>query len=68
MEMPKSTSELLRTFIRKIEVHEKPEKNSQTCGNPVVIYYKFQMRKLEALSVMFGAYEEEAVETIPASK
>ena len=66
VEMPKLTSELLRTFIRKIEVFEKPEKYSRTCGNPVVIYYKFQMRKLETLSVMFGAYEEDAENSIPA--
>ena len=39
---------------------------SHTCGNPVVIYYKFQMRKLETLTVMFGTYDEDAEEDIPA--
>lgn len=43
MEMPKLTPELLRVFIRKIEVYEKPEKYSRTCGNPIVIHYAFQL-------------------------
>ena len=42
MEMPKLTPELLRVFIRRIEVYEKPEKYSRTCGNPIVIHYAFQ--------------------------
>ncbi len=43
LEMPKLTPELLRVFIRRIEVCEKPEKYSRTCGNPIVIYYAFQL-------------------------
>ncbi len=43
VEMPKLTAELLRVFIRKIEVYEKPEKYSRTCGNPIVIHYAFQL-------------------------
>lgn len=43
IEMPKLTPELLRVFIRRIEVHEKPEKHSRTCGNPIVIHYAFQL-------------------------
>ena len=43
MEMPKLTPELLRVFIRRIEVYEKPEKYSRTCGNPIVIHYAFQL-------------------------
>lgn len=43
MEMPKLTPELLRVFIRRIEVHEKLEKYSRTCGNPIVIHYAFQL-------------------------
>lgn len=66
VEMPELTPELLRAFIRKIEVYEKEVKYSHTCGNPVVIYYKFQMKKLETLTVMFGTYDEDAEEDIPA--
>ena len=43
IEMPILTPELLRTFVRKIEVHEKPKKYSRTVGNTVVIHYTFQM-------------------------
>ena len=42
VEMPKLTAELLHAFIRRIEVFEKEEKYSRTCGNTVVIYYTFQ--------------------------
>ena len=66
VEMPKLTPELLRAFIRKIEVYEKEVKYSHSCGNPVIIYYKFQMKKLETLTVMFGTYDEDAEEDIPA--
>lgn len=43
MEMPTLTSELLHTFIRRIEVFEKSKKYSRTVGNTIVIYYTFQM-------------------------
>ena len=43
IEMPKLTPELLRVFIRRIEVYEKPEKYSRTCGNPIIIHYAFQL-------------------------
>lgn len=43
MEMPKLTPELLKTFIRRIEVYEKPEKYSRTCGNTIVIHYTFEV-------------------------
>lgn len=43
MEMPELTPELLRVFIRRIEVYEKFEKYSRTCGNPIVIHYAFQL-------------------------
>lgn len=43
IEMPKLTPELLRVFIRRIEVYEKLEKYSRTCGNPIVIHYSFQL-------------------------
>ena len=43
IEMSKLTPELLRTFIRRIEVFEKEEKYSRTCGNTIKIYYTFQI-------------------------
>ncbi len=43
IEMPKLTPELLRVFIRRIEVYEKPEKYSRTAGNPIIIHYSFQL-------------------------
>lgn len=43
LEMPKLTPELLRVFIRRIEVYEKFEKYSRTCGNPIIIHYAFQL-------------------------
>lgn len=43
IEMPKLTTELLRVFIRRIEVYEKPEKYSRTCGNPIAIHYASQL-------------------------
>ena len=41
--MPNLTPELLRSFIRKIEVYEKLENYSRTYGNPIVIHYAFQL-------------------------
>lgn len=43
IEMPKLTPELLQVFIRRIEVYEKPEKYSRTCGNLIIIHYAFQL-------------------------
>lgn len=43
LEMPKLTPELLRVFIRRIEVYEKQEKYSRNCGNSIVIHYAFQL-------------------------
>ncbi len=43
IEMPKLTPELLRVFIRRIEVFEKLEKYSRTAGNLIVIHYAFQL-------------------------
>ncbi|MBQ8119929.1 MAG: recombinase family protein, partial [Ruminococcus sp.] len=33
VEIPKVTPELLRTFIKRIEIHEKEQKFSRSCGN-----------------------------------
>lgn len=43
IEMTKLTPELLRVFVRRIEVYEKAEKYSRTCGNPIIIHYTFQL-------------------------
>lgn len=43
IEMTKLTPELLRVFVRRIEVYEKAEKYSRTCGNPIIIHYAFQL-------------------------
>lgn len=43
IEMPQLTPELLRTFIRRIEVYEKSEKYSRTCGNTIAIHYTFEI-------------------------
>lgn len=45
IDMPKLTPELFRTFIRRIEVYEKTEKYSRTCGNHIIIYFTFQADK-----------------------
>ncbi len=41
IELKEVTPELLRAFISRIEVYEKPEKYSRTCGNMVLIHYTF---------------------------
>lgn len=43
IEMPKLTPELLRTFIKRIEVHEKEQKFSRSCGNRLDIYFTFSI-------------------------
>ncbi len=43
VEMTALTPELLRVFIRRIEVMEKEEKYSRTCGNEIFIYYTFEV-------------------------
>ena len=42
IDMKEITPELLRAFISRIEVYEKPEKYSRTCGNTILIRYTFQ--------------------------
>ena len=42
VEIKKLTPELLRVFIRKIQVFEKTEKYSRTAGNPIIIHFTFQ--------------------------
>ena len=49
VEMPKLTPELLRVFIRRIEVYEKFEKYSRTAGNPIRIHYAFRLPEQEGI-------------------
>lgn len=49
IEMPKLTPELLRVFIRRIEVYEKFEKYSRTAGNPIRIHYAFRLPEQEGV-------------------
>jgi hypothetical protein len=44
-DIPKLTPEILRAFIKRIEVNEKEVKHSRTCGNHVVIYFTFMSDK-----------------------
>ena len=42
VEMPTLTPELLRVFIKRIDVMEKEVKYSRTCGNTIIIHYTFE--------------------------
>ena len=42
VEMEKLAPEVIRVFIRKIQVFEKTEKYSRTAGNPIIIHFIFQ--------------------------
>ncbi|MBE6863878.1 MAG: DUF4368 domain-containing protein [Ruminococcus flavefaciens] len=44
-EIHRLTTEILKTFICRIEVYEKAVKHSRTCGNRVVIYFTFSADK-----------------------
>lgn len=64
IEMPTLTPELIRVFIKRIEVFEKAEKYSRTCGNRVIIYFTFQAdkgTKIDGAMVEFGTKENLAV-------
>ena len=54
VEMPKLTTQLLHTLIQRVEVYEKPTKYSRTQGNPVMIYYKYQLTPQEKAKIMVG--------------
>ena len=54
VEMPKLTAELLHAFIYRVDVYEKPTKYSRTEGNPVMIYYKYQLTPQENAKIMVG--------------
>lgn len=64
IEMPTLTPELIRVFIKRIEVFEKAEKYSRTCGNRVIIYFTFQAdkgTKIDVAMVEFSTKENLAV-------
>ena len=42
VEMSELTPELLRTFIKRIEIYEKEVKYSRTCGNRIIIKFSFE--------------------------
>ncbi|MBQ8249795.1 MAG: recombinase zinc beta ribbon domain-containing protein, partial [Clostridia bacterium] len=42
VEMPILTPELLRVFIKRIDIMEKEVKYSRTCGNTIIIHYTFE--------------------------
>ena len=60
IEMPKLTPELLRTFIKRIEVHEKEHKFSRSCGNRIDIYFTFAP---ESGMIIDGTASNEQTET-----
>ena len=60
IEMPKLTPELLRTFIKRIEIHEKEHKFSRSCGNRIDIYFTFS---LESGMIIDGTASNEQTET-----
>jgi len=64
IEMPKLTPELLRTFIRSIEVYEKEVKYSRTCGNTIVIHYTFQMPKRKTVDSTMAAIAQMAAGSV----
>lgn len=64
IEMPKLTPELLRTFIRSIEVYEKEVKYSRTCGNTIVIHYTFQMPRRKTVDVTMAATAQTAAGSV----
>ena len=55
IEMPKLTPELLRVFIRCIEVYEKEEKYSRTCGNLIKVHFTFQTQEEKAVAATMTA-------------
>ena len=58
IEMPKLTPELLRVFIHRIDVYEKEEKYSRTCGNTIMIHYTFKVAQSKTATVIKTAAEK----------
>ena len=55
IEMPRLTPEMLRVFIRCIEVYEKEEKYSRTCGNLIKVHFTFQAQEEKAVATTMAA-------------
>ena len=55
IEMPWLTPELLRVFIRCIEVYEKEEKYSRTCGSTILVHFTFEMPKQKTVAATMAA-------------
>ena len=64
IEMPKLTHELLYAFIQRVDVYEKPKKYSRESGNPIMIYYKYQMTPNERVAMIVGDYPDTNEEII----
>ena len=57
--IPKLTPELLRTFISRIEVHEKENRFSRTIGNKIDIYFTFSPESGMIIDGTASNYETE---------
>ncbi|MBQ7308152.1 MAG: DUF4368 domain-containing protein, partial [Clostridia bacterium] len=62
VEMKTITPEVLRVFVRKIEVFEKKEKYSRTCGNTIAIHFTFQPYISTSISIL--TFQEELIEAM----
>ena len=60
VDMPKLTPELLRTFIKRIEIYEKEQRFSRTTGNKIDIYFTFAP---ESGMIIDGTASNEQTET-----
>ena len=60
IEIPKVTPELLRAFIKRIEVHEIEQKFSRSCENRIDIYFTFAP---ESGMIIDGTASNEQTET-----
>ena len=61
LEMPRLTPELLRTFIKRIDIHEKEQKFSRSCGNKIDIYFTFS---LESGMIIDGTASSNEIELL----
>ena len=59
IEMSKLTPELLRVFIHRIDVYEKEEKYSRTCGNTIMIHYTFKTAQSKTATAIKTVAEEQ---------
>ena len=59
IELPKLTPELLRVFIHRIDVYEKEEKYSRTCGNTIMIHYTFKVAQSKTATAIKTVAEKQ---------